>query len=90
MHKHLKIEKVLKIQVWLTPQEWSLYDMFAANVVSHALNSTLTTYVNRGETRERVTEMMLSVMRDYEDYGARDTAVREVLEYLLDEIFKVR
>ena len=90
MHKHLKIEKVLKIQVWLTPQEWSLYDRSFANVVSHALNSTLTTYVNRGETRERVTEMMLSVMRDYEDYGARDTAVREVLEYLLDEIFKVR
>lgn len=88
--KNLIIERVIKISVYLTAEQWQLYteaEPVGARVTAQELNKTLCDYVNRGETRAEVTRFMHSLMRHSSMYGADDTEPHAVLNAMLDEIF---
>jgi hypothetical protein len=63
------------------------YDKAGASAVALLRNQVLSYYVNLGETRDITRRFMLSTMKDVEEFGARDTAVLEILERVLDEIY---
>jgi hypothetical protein len=88
--KNLIIERVVKISVYLTAEQWQLYTSTypaECSAIAFALNKTLIEYVNRGETREAVERFMLSAMRHAAEFGANDTEPRAVLDAILNEIF---
>jgi hypothetical protein len=86
--KNLHIQRVTKISVGFTKQDWKLYDVEYANIAAARLNDTLSAHVNRGAEETAVREAMHRVMADHSEFGANDTEPRAFLEKVLDEIFK--
>lgn len=86
---NLTVTKTIHIAATLTVSDWSLYDLPGAGNVATVLSRNLAYYVNRNFSRSEVREVMHNIMRqdEYSKFGSCDTAVIEVLDYVLDEIY---
>lgn len=96
---NLTIERVVKIKVGFTADQWELYrDVEVAafgkdgaetyrQCAAGALNVALSAAVNNGDDRYEVERKVYQVMRDYRQYGATDTEPRALLAQALDQIF---
>lgn len=78
-----------RIAVHLTAEQWELYTASRdCTVAAEALNDAVQHYFNIGQTREVVHHLVTRVMSRYADYGAMDTEPKEVLNQLLDVLYK--
>ncbi len=88
---NLKIARVLKINVEFTADQWQLYDPKGseARVVAKWLNSKLEHCVNLGYDRDETAGHVRSLMRQYSEYGANDSAPHHFLAVVLEEIYGI-
>lgn len=97
--QNLTIQRVLKINVGFTADQWELYrDVEVAafgkagaetyrQAAAAALNCSLSAAVNSGYSREDVRRMVYQTMYTYRQYGATDTEPMALLNQALNEIF---
>lgn len=90
MPKIDRLKKVVKIQIKpeFTFQDWQLYDMVGATAAASKMNAELSLAVGIGGSRDEVRDHMYEIMEGLSDFGAYDTAVIEILEEILDEIYE--
>lgn len=90
---HLNKTTTIKIDPRFSWVEWELYDEVdeaastGAVAAAESLNALLRACVNAGYDRDGVQAAMEYELQRFAAHGATDTAVREFLESVLDEIF---
>lgn len=83
---HVSIKKQASIRLsWV---EWQLYDMKGSIQAAEAINDAIETAFNEGSSRKEISKIALSVMGDFDQFGADDTDPRDVLDDVLDELYR--
>lgn len=87
--KNLTVHKAITITAEMTANDWQLYNVESVRSKRAAalLNQHLEYQVFMHKGRDQVRSAMFKHMELFDDVGASDTAVHDVLEYCLDEIF---
>jgi hypothetical protein len=84
----LNLTRAVKIDPKYTAEDWQLYTAsMKCTKAANALNKSLKTLVNNGNTRQHVYESMITIMSLYSKYGAFDTEPRWVLEDILSQVY---
>jgi hypothetical protein len=93
--KNLTITRKLLVSLAFSADQWELYDDEPGEFkyqmregIAKSLNANIESYVENGYTRQEIENKMQYWFSEYSEYGADDTAVREVFHQVLDTIFK--
>ena len=88
--KNLTIKRVVQVKLYLTAEQWGLYNPKSVEAAgtAWALNNNIENYVNRGEDRKTVALFTRSMMVHAREFGADDTEPHDILEQILDEIYR--
>jgi hypothetical protein len=94
--RNLTVTRKISVSLAFNADQWQLYDDEPGEFrfqmregIAKTLNANIESYVENGYTREEVVNKMQYWFSEYAEYGADDTAVRDVFQQVLDTIFKV-
>ena len=89
-HPNLSIRTTVSVN--LSADQWALKTQQHPRViiekVADYLNKRVNSEFNRGESRPHVEKAVESLADDFKIYGASDPSSKEVLNGLLDELYK--
>jgi hypothetical protein len=79
---------VVKIDPKFSAEDWQLYTAsMPCTKVANALNKSLKTLVNNGNTQQHVYESMITIMGLYSNHGASDTEPHWFLQHILSHVY---
>jgi hypothetical protein len=87
--KNITVQRVLKVSVRLSANEWQLYnpESVGAGAVAYELNRAIMQSVNLGDDRPLAERSLLQIMRQRAEYGAADIEPLGVLREIMDQIY---